>query len=313
MRSSRPPRVELLRLTNPQYLNSVADLLHEFDGASGTGVSPASRSTRSETGLRATYYNSRGFDHDKKTIERMDQQVDFDFGRGAPDRTFDGTNGFSVQWRGSLIADATGEYEIILATTNGARLWLNDEAEPLIDAWVASGRDSEHKANLRLIGGRSYPFQLKFFRAKEKTAAVSLHWKPPRGTEQIIPANNLSPARAPATFVVSTPFPADDSSLGYERGMSISRAWDEATTGAAIEVANYVVANLDKFSSSKPGDKDRATKVESFCTSFVAAAFHRPLSEPEKSVFVSAQLKKASSPLPSPPIPTGSGKVSERE
>ena len=301
VRSSRPPRVELLRLTNPQYINSIADLLHEFEGSSGADVSRAARSNPSETGLRATYYNSRGFDHDKKTIDRTDQQVDFDFGHDAPDPTFDGTNGFSVHWRGSLKADNTGEYDIILATTNGARLWLNDDAEPLIDAWVASGHDREHKASLRLIGGRSYPFQVKFFKAKEKTASISLRWKPPRGTEQIIPANNLSPAQTPVAFVISTPFPADDSSFGYERGMSISKAWDEATTGAAIEVANYVSARLDRFSSSKPGDKDRAAKVESFCTSFVSAAFHRPLTEVEKNVLVSVQIRKASSPLPSSP------------
>jgi hypothetical protein len=291
LRSSRPPRVELLRLTNPQYLNTIADLLHEFDGGSAASAA----AIRSETGLRATYYNSRGFDREKKTIERTDQQIDFDFGNNAPDPSFDRTNGFSVDWRGSLRADDTGEYEIILTTTNGARLWLNDEAEPLIDAWVASGHDREHKANLRLIGGRSYPFQLKLFKAKEKTASVSLHWKPPRGTEQTIPASNFSPANAPVSFVISTPFPADDSSVGYERGTSISKAWDEATTGAAIEVANYVVANLDRFSSSKAADKDRSAKVESFCNSFVSAAFHRPLIESENSDFISAQLKKATS------------------
>jgi len=35
MRTTKPPRVELARLTNRQYLNSVADLLKEFTGRDG--------------------------------------------------------------------------------------------------------------------------------------------------------------------------------------------------------------------------------------------------------------------------------------
>src|SRR5712671_6531210 len=69
LRSSRPPRVELVRLTNLQYLNSVADLLKELTGHSGAGVPPATRASRPDTGLRATYYNSKDFNGDKKTIE----------------------------------------------------------------------------------------------------------------------------------------------------------------------------------------------------------------------------------------------------
>jgi cytochrome c553 len=292
-RSSRPPRVELVRLTNLQYLNSIADLLKEFARDSGAGVPPATRGAHPETGLRATYYNSKGFDHDKKSIERVDQQVDADFGEGRPDPGFSGTNGYSIQWHGSLKAEETGEYEMVLHTPNGTRLWLNDDDEPLIDAWVASGKDSEHKATIRLIGGRSYPLQVKFFKAKEKAAAISLQWKPPRGTQQPIPARSLSPASASPTLVVPTPFPPDDSSLGYERGLSVSKAWDEATTAAAIEVANYVVANLDRLSHSKPPDTNRAARLETFCAAFVTAAFHRPLTESEKSLFVSAQFRKA--------------------
>ena len=45
-------------------------------------------------------------------------------------------------------------------------------------------------------------------------------------------------------FVPATPFPPDDRSVGYERGTSISKAWDQATTDAAIEVADYVAAHL---------------------------------------------------------------------
>ena len=285
LRKSKPPRVELVRLTNLQYLNSVADLVKEFTGKDGA--------LSEETGLHAIYYNSKGFENDKMVIERMDRQVDFDFGEGKPDPKLDGTNGFSMQWRGSIKAEETGEYEFTLKTPNGARLWLNDDAEPLIDAWVASGQTSEHKATLRLIGGRAYPLKLNFFKSKEKGAAISLQWKPPHGAQETIPGRNLLPSGTSPTMVVTTAFPPDDSSLGYERGVSVSKAWDEATTAAAIEVANYVVSNLDRLSRSKPDDTNRIARIEAFCDEFVTAAFHRPLTPQQKSIFVSAHFKKA--------------------
>src|SRR5262249_54775985 len=157
-------------------------------------------------------------------------------------------------------------YEFILKTPNGARLWVNDNEEPLIDAWVASGTVTEHKARIRLLGGRVYPLKLHYTKFKEKTAAISLQWVSPRGAQQPIPARNLCPSVSPPTLVVTTPFPADDSSLGYERGVSVSKEWDEATTSAAIEVAGYVAQNFDHLSHSNPGDTNRTAKAETFCT-----------------------------------------------
>lgn len=282
---NNPPRVELVRLTNRQYVNTVADLIKHFTGSDGAPTG--------ERGLRATYYSAKDFNGDKKVIERVDRQVDFDFGESTPDTEHFPTNQFSMQWRGSVIADESGEYEFVLKTPNGARLWVNDEQEPLIDAWVASGQLNEHKAAIRLIGGRVYPLRLDYFKFKDKTAAISLQWKPPHGTLQPIPARNLSPARVTPTFVISTPFPPDDSSVGYERGVSVSKAWDEAATYAAIEAANHVVKNLDRLSRSKPADTNRIAKVEAFCAEFVETAFRRPLTEEQKRLFVSAQFKKA--------------------
>lgn len=282
---NQQPRVELVRLTNRQYVNTVADLVKHFTGTDA--AIPAER------GLRATYYSAKDFNRDQKVIERIDRLVDFDFGEDTPDTENFPTNHFSMQWRGSLIAEETGDYEFILQTPNGARLWLNDEQEPLIDAWVASGELTEHRAAIRLIGGRAYPLRLNYSKFKEARAAISLQWKPPHGTQQFVPARNLSPANVTPTFVVTTPFPPDDSSVGYERGVAVNKAWDEAATHAAIEAANHLVKNLDRFSRSKPPDADRAAKVETFCAEFVARAFRRPLTDEQKRVFVTNQFKNA--------------------
>ena len=288
---NHPPRVELARLTNRQYVNAVADLIKRFTGSD--------RPTGDEHGLRASYFKSRNFRRDTNAFERVDRQVNFEFGESGPFNSPDrppqpgGTNEFSMRWQGSLIADESGDHEFILKTPNGARLWVNDEDTPLIDAGVASGQVVEHKATLRLIGGRAYPLRLDFFKFKEKTAAIVLRWKPPHGVDEAIPARNLSPARVTPTFVVTTPFPPDDSSVGYERGVAVSKAWDEATTQAAIEAANFAVKRLDRLTNSKPKDEDRASKAEAFCLEFAETALRRPLTKDQKRLMVSAHFTSA--------------------
>lgn len=281
-----PARVRLVRLTNRQYLNTVADLMRHFTGGKDETLP-------TERGLRGNYYASKDAGHDRLVLERVDRQIDFDFDAQWPDPSMSGTNGFNVQWRGALLADETGEYEFVVRTGNGVRLYVNDPQEPLIDDWVSSGQVTDHRASIKLIGGRVYPFQLQIFRYKDKTNSIALHWKPPRGVQQLIPAQNLVPMRAALTFVVAAPFPPDDSSVGYERGVLVSKSWDEATTQAAIETANFVVAQLDRLSDSKPDTTNRLAKVEAFCAEFVATAFRRPLSAEQGKLHVTDQFKRA--------------------
>jgi mono/diheme cytochrome c family protein len=297
---NNPARVELVRLTNRQYVNTVADLLRSITSADD-------KPPAGELGLRANYRSRVAKDEKKKLegfrkeLDRVDRVVAFTF---RPDSTNTSALGLTnagvelnISWRGSVRADETGDYEFILQTPNGARLWVNDDNEPIIDAWVASGTAAEHKATLRLLGGRLYPIRVEYFKAaKDKETTFALRWKPPHGAPDEIPARNLITGRASPTFVLRTPFPADDSSMGYERGIAVSKDWDDATTQAAIEVANFVTKNLDRFSGSKPADTNRVAKLETFAQNFVTAAFRRPLSTEQKRAFVSTQFKKAAKP-----------------
>src|SRR5687768_1858169 len=237
----RPARIELSRLTVRQYMNTVADLIGSFRSGQQIGE---------ERGLNGQYYNARNFRGGKKVIERVDPRIEFNFGEATPDPEKLTTNEFAIRWRGSVIAEDTGDYEFCLKTENGARLWVNGDGDgkAFIDGWVSSGnKPREEKATIRLIGGRAYPLQLDYFKFKDKTASLILQWKPPHKTWETIPERNLVPVRVPETMVVTTAFPADDSSVGYERGTSISKAWHQATTYAAIEVAANVVEQLNSL------------------------------------------------------------------
>lgn len=280
-------RVELVRLTNRQHLLAVADL---FRANEEPKVTPGK-------GLAVVGYKSRNTRREDKALERTDAKVEFDFGKERPEWSGQGTNGFALHWSGSVIADESGDYEFIVKTANGIRLWVNDDDKPLIDGSVSSFKGLEHTATLKLIGGRAYPLRLEFFKtSRDPLANVTLSWRPPHGARQVIPTRNLAPERAATTFISNTPFPADDSSVGYERGVSISKEWDEAVTHAAVEVANHVIKNLDRLTRSKASDKDRAEKVAAFCADFAAKAFRRPLTDEQKNRFVTLPLRSAAKP-----------------
>ena len=276
-----PPRVELARLTVQQYLNVAADLVESFR---------PKVETSDKQGLTGQYHGARNFRRDKKVFERLDGRIEFNFGEGSPTNSM-ATNEFSVRWRGSVVAPDTGDYEFQIKTENGARLWVNNENKALIDAWVSSGgKVREHKETVRLIAGRSYPIQLDFFKYKDKTASIVLEWKPPHKAWQTIPPQNLSPTRVPEVMVVKVAFPPDDRSVGYERGTAISKAWDQATTYGALEVAEKVVEELAVLSGVKTDTPHRDEHMKLFCEKFTERAFRRPLSLEEKRFFIDSRF-----------------------
>ena len=291
----RPAKLAFQRLTVRQYRNAVADLFGSFrQEQPASNVEPG--------GLNGEYFAARRFRPDKRVIERVDPGVDFAFGAGSPDPKIDPEQ-FAIRWHGSLIAEETGEYEILVRSEIGVRLWLNADDggnrdrgdtgggtrsgdEPLVDEWVSSGAEPrEHRRRVFLLGGRAYPIRLEVFRFKDKTSSIALKWKPPHGTLRTIPPTNLSPARVAPTLVVATAFPPDDGSDGYERGTSISKAWQQAVTGAAVEAADAAVRQLNQLTDSKPDAPDRQEKLKAFCERLAERAFRRPLTDQERAFF----------------------------
>jgi hypothetical protein len=289
---NRPPRIELSRLTVRQYRNAVADLVGSFRN-------PGKWDER--RGLKGEYFKSRRLRSNKERVfERIDPTVRFDFGVESPHPAKLEAHQFSIRWQGTVLAPETGEYDFIVRTEHAARLWVNDLKRPLIDAWVKSGSDTEHRASLFLLGGRAYPLRLEFSKAKQgvddsknkKTkppavkATIALEWKLPRRTAEVIPQRSLSPGSFPETFLAATPFPPDDRNDGYERGTSVSKAWERATTEAAIETATYVAGHLPELA----GARDEAA-VRAFCHRFAERAFRRPLTDAQKLIYVDRRFE----------------------
>jgi hypothetical protein len=296
--SRSKPRVELARLTVGQYRNVVADLLGSFWGEPGR--------LSAERGLKARYFKAKrmGF------VERVDPEVQFDWGTGPPVPEVLEPHAFTIHWAGSVLAPDTGEYEFVVRTEHALRLWVNDPKKPLIDALVKSGNDTEYRASIYLLGGRAYPIRLEFTKAKQgvddskkqkekppsKPASIALMWKRPKGVDEVVPRHALATESVPPTFALSTPFPPDDRSLGYERGTRISKEWEGATTEAAIETANYVSAHLRELlgGNDKPAERDR--RAREFVHSFAERAFRRPLSDELEKLYVDRHFHKVPDP-----------------
>ncbi|MFM2382533.1 MAG: hypothetical protein RL515_520 [Verrucomicrobiota bacterium] len=283
---NHPPRIELAHLTVRQYRESIADLLGSLRGAFGT----------TETGGLAGVYRERP-ERDPKMPDRnrpeatfkkqVDPVIDFDFGANAPEK---GTYAaqFSINWTGSVLAPDTGEYEFRVTSLNGVRFYVNppeggNEKNALIDLWVSSGMSRSAHASVFLLGGRSYPIKIEFFKFKDKTAGLKLEWRPPGGDWTVVPRSHLSPAWSSHVNVVSVPLPPDDGSIGYERGSSVSREWTEAVAKGALQVSAMIGPGVFGLAGTKADAPDRAEKLKAFSLRFAQLAYRRPLTDEQKA------------------------------
>lgn len=286
---NRPARVSLARMTVRQYRNAITDLVNGFHP-----IVPGEPG-----GLRATYYKNRDRNDKNKIIERVDSTLNFDFGTVGPEKDKVDPHNYSITWTGSIFAPETGEYELIVQSDQSSRVYFNGEPRPVVDGWVRSGNEKEFSGVVDLIGGRTYPVYIEFSKSthgvnddeKKKNVPPSpahfrLMWRRPKMTQEVIPSPYLFPNWSIEKFVPKTAFPADDRSIGYERGNTVNRAWDDATTRAALEVADYVSTRINKFAGTKDDAPDRAEKAKAFCKDFLARAFRKPIGKEVEDAFV---------------------------
>jgi hypothetical protein len=283
---NHPPRIELAHLTVRQYRESIADLLGSLRGTNAT----------TESGGLAGHYRERPERDPKKPDQnrpevafkdQVDSVIDFDFKDKPPEK---GTHAaqFSINWNGSILVPDTGEYEFRVTSPNGVRLYVNapeggSEKNALIDIWVSSAMTRTVSAPIFLLGGRSYPIKLEFFKFKDKTAALKLEWRPPGGAWAVIPRTNLSPKASSRVHVIDVPLPPDDGSIGYERGASVSREWTEAVAKGALQVSGIISPGLLGLAGTKADAADRADKLKAFSLRFAQMAYRRPLTDEQKA------------------------------
>ena len=284
---NRPPKIKLSRLTGDQLRQSLADLYGHF-------TRPPS--TSDQRGVAATYYNGTSRKQDQLRIDRIDDVIDFDFGKESPGKEID-PKSFLIQWQGSLKVNRTGTYQIVLRSSCSCMMEFGSNDRDLINNHVQSEGRDEFRRDLRLTAGRAYPFEISFLQRKRKTdqpaAKISLSWIPPGGIEEVIPKQHLIPEKLADTFTLQTKLPPDDRSYGYDRGTSVSRQWDQSTTAAAIEFAETAIGELyPNFVRRHKNDphEDRAL-LRRFLGELVEVAFRGHLQDAARDLYIDQQIE----------------------
>lgn len=286
----KPVRKDLLRRTQYQHRRAITDIVQSFRGRPQLGT---------QNGLRGHYYHKEKMNDRKKELaKRIDPNINFNIESDHGIKDID-PKAHAIFWTGSLVPKESGIYSFRATTPNGVRVFINEmEREKFyggethrktafIDAWVSSGNQMRSvEASIFLLGGHPIPIYIDFVSYKEKKSSLQIEWKPPHGKWEPIPTRVLFTESAPTAAIISTNFPPDDASLGYERGSSISKAWKESVAKASIEAARQIYTDINVLAKTNSKDKERNKKLKSFCLKFATRAFARPLSPTQKNHYI---------------------------
>jgi hypothetical protein len=137
-------------------------------------------------GVRADYFTGMNFSN--LVLNRVDPQIDFNWGDpGSPDPSV-GDDNFSVRWSGQVEAAFTETYTFYARTDDGVRLWV--EGQQLIDNWVDRS-PTENRGTIDLIAGQFYNVVMEYYE-NGGGAVAELRWSSPHTPKQIIPQAALS-------------------------------------------------------------------------------------------------------------------------
>lgn len=285
---NRPPRAMLARLTANQLRQSLADVYSHFAGMA---------ESTDDRGVYGMYFDGTNHKEEHKKIKRVDPVLQFDFGHAGPGESIT-PDSFSIVWEGSLLADHTGRYEIVVRSSCSFKMDFGRGERVFIDNHVQSGDKTEFRKSIMLTAGRVYPFRIDFVQRKRKTeippANISLSWVPPHGIEEIIPTRSLIPRMGNGVFPLQSTLPPDDRSYGFERGISVSREWDESTTAASIEFAKIASSELYSRYLRKHKDEpnENRAQLKAFLKELIEVAFRGNVPDELLRVYVDSQLDR---------------------
>jgi uncharacterized protein (DUF1800 family) len=151
-----------------------------------------------------TYTSPNNFNPLDLKMERVDAQIDFNWGSGTPDPRLTDASAFSVRWTGQLQPQFTETYTLHWQADRGGKVWVDGVL--LIDQWSGSSTSGgvEYTATVDLTAGRRHDLKVEY-RESSSTALASakLSWSSPSQPKEIIPSGRLLPAGAVPPVVTS--------------------------------------------------------------------------------------------------------------
>ena len=132
------------------------------------------------TGLKGEYFSNQELQGQPADV-RIDQQVNFDWGRYKPSPHV-GENNFSVRWTGKLTPVESGTYRLGATADDGVRLYLDGQL--LIDAWKSNPTKTVTK-EVSLEAGRAYDVRMEYYQYNREAIAKFV-WSYPHFAERQI-------------------------------------------------------------------------------------------------------------------------------
>lgn len=203
-------------------------------------------------GLSGQYWNN--IDFTGTTTTRVDPSINFNWGAGAPVAGF-GIDTFSIRWTGWIVPRFTETYTFYTTSDDGARLWVNDLATPLVNAWFDQSGTQSFSGAITLTAGTLYQIRIEFYE-NGGNALARLEWSSPSQSRQIIPQGALYSAQptvpaAPTNFVLSSPSASQMNLLWVDNSNNESGfRIDRGTDGTNFAPVATVAANVTSFNDS---------------------------------------------------------------
>jgi len=141
-----------------------------------------------EAGLYAEYFNNMDLQGTPKT--RIDKQVNYDAVSQPPDPVISDAP-MSIRWGGYVKPRISGKYKIKVNSSDGCRLWLNDEL--LIDEWHGRGETSDI-VEYEMTKDQDYAIKLEYF-VNRDDEICQLFWETPGSSRSDLYASDLVAAR----------------------------------------------------------------------------------------------------------------------
>lgn len=133
------------------------------------------------------YYTNRDLSGGA-VMARIDPELHFDWGTGAPAQGFPADN-FSVRWTRDIYFER-GEYEVFIRHDDGARVWVDDAL--IIDAWYDQGATT-HSRSLSLSRG-THRFRVEYYEHGDKASVRSWitpkHWTDSEFPSEVVVENS---------------------------------------------------------------------------------------------------------------------------
>lgn len=154
-----------------------------------------------------TYTSANNFNPLDLLLERVDPQIDFNWGSGTPDASLTNPEAFSVRWTGQLLPQFSETYTLHWQGDRGGKVWLDGQL--LIDQWSGSGVSGgvEYTADVALTAGQRHDFRIDYRESSTSAlASAKLSWSSPSQSKQIVPSNRLYPSGGAAPVLTNPAF-----------------------------------------------------------------------------------------------------------